>query len=93
MEAIHKFLGVCPQHDVLFDRLTVFEHIMFFAQLKGSTHASALEEAASLIKIFHLQGREDHWAHELSGGQKSKLSFAISACGGSKFIVLDGTRL
>ena len=29
-----KVLGVCPQHDVLFDSLTTREHIVFFALLK-----------------------------------------------------------
>ena len=28
--------GVCPQHDVLFEKLTTREHLTFFARLKGS---------------------------------------------------------
>lgn len=28
-------MGVCPQHDVLWDDLTVSEHLRFFAGLKG----------------------------------------------------------
>ena len=28
-------MGVCPQHDVLWDDLTVQEHLEFFAGLKG----------------------------------------------------------
>ena len=35
MEAIRKFLGVCPQHDILFDDLTVKEHLELFAAFKG----------------------------------------------------------
>ena len=35
MAPIHQLLGVCPQHDVLFDYLTTSEHIEFFARLKG----------------------------------------------------------
>ena len=34
MESIRKTLGVCPQHDVLFDNLTLKETILFFSQLK-----------------------------------------------------------
>ena len=89
LDMIREFMGVCPQHDVLFDKLTVREHLLFFAQLKGSSYQEALEESVKLIRTFRLTGRQDHWPHELSGGQKRKLSFAISACGGSKFIVLD----
>lgn len=28
-------LGFCPQHDVLFDSMTVEEHMRFYGQLKG----------------------------------------------------------
>ena len=32
---IRKDLGVCPQHNILFDDLTVKEHIELFACFKG----------------------------------------------------------
>jgi ABC-type multidrug transport system fused ATPase/permease subunit len=35
MNEIRKKLGVCPQHDILFDNLTVREHLHFFAAIKG----------------------------------------------------------
>lgn len=34
MDAIRDSLGLCPQHNVLFDRLTVKEHLDFFINLK-----------------------------------------------------------
>ena len=34
MEGIRESLGLCPQHNVLFDRLTVKEHLTFFINLK-----------------------------------------------------------
>lgn len=33
MAQIRKSLGLCPQHDVLFDNLTVAEHLYFYAQV------------------------------------------------------------
>lgn len=53
-------MGVCPQHDVLFENLTVQEHILFFAQLKGFSYGSAKEEAQKLAELFHLEARLDH---------------------------------
>ena len=88
MDQVRHSLGVCPQHDVLFENLTVREHILFFAQLKGASYAEAAEEA-TFTKMFHLEDRLDHTGSELSGGQCRKLSVAIAVCGGSKFIVLD----
>ena len=83
-------MGVCPQHDVLFEQMTVEEHVLFFSQLKGFTKEQAAGEVEGLTKQFHLHERLDHTGEELSGGQKRKLSVAIAICGGSKFIVLGG---
>jgi ABC-type multidrug transport system ATPase subunit len=82
-------MGVCPQHDVLFDNLTVREHILFFAQLKGYSYQEADVEATALTTLFHLQSRLDNTGIALSGGQKRKLSIAIAVCGGSKLVILD----
>ena len=30
---VRSSLGLCPQHDVLFDTLTVEEHLIFFAKV------------------------------------------------------------
>lgn len=89
MDVIRKSMGVCPQHDVLFENLSVREHILFFSQLKGYTIEEAEKEARELTTTFHLDNRLEHLGSELSGGQKRKLSVAIAVCGGSKFIVLD----
>jgi ABC-type multidrug transport system fused ATPase/permease subunit len=34
IDKVRESLGLCPQHNVLFDRLTVKEHLKFFIQLK-----------------------------------------------------------
>ena len=34
MDKIRDSLGLCPQHNVLFDKLTVREHMKFFVNLK-----------------------------------------------------------
>ncbi|KAG8470313.1 hypothetical protein KFE25_008734 [Diacronema lutheri] len=40
-EEAYRRLGLCPQHDVLFARLTVAEHAELFAAIKGSAGAGA----------------------------------------------------
>lgn len=32
---IRKMIGICPQHDTLYDKLTVEEHIRLFGTFKG----------------------------------------------------------
>ena len=34
MDQVRRSLGICPQHNILFDRLTVSEHLSFFLRLK-----------------------------------------------------------
>jgi ATP-binding cassette subfamily A (ABC1) protein 3 len=34
-EEIREFTGICPQHDVLFELLTVREHLEIFYDFKG----------------------------------------------------------
>jgi len=35
LEEVRKNMGVCPQHDILFDNLTVKEHLELYAVFKG----------------------------------------------------------
>lgn len=35
MDAIYTLMGVCPQHDLLWDTLTGREHLLFYGRLKG----------------------------------------------------------
>ena len=34
IQGVRKSLGLCPQHNILFDSLTVKEHLMFFAKVR-----------------------------------------------------------
>jgi ATP-binding cassette subfamily A (ABC1) protein 3 len=43
MDEMRKILGVCPQHDVLFEYLTPREHLTLFAAFK-STPRNEIED-------------------------------------------------
>lgn len=40
MVLIRRSLGLCPQHDVLFDNMTVAEHLYFYSAVSGGCVAS-----------------------------------------------------
>lgn len=42
MTLIRRSLGLCPQHDVLFDNLTVREHLLFYTQV-NTNHIGVCE--------------------------------------------------
>ncbi|XP_034020928.1 phospholipid-transporting ATPase ABCA1-like [Thalassophryne amazonica] len=89
MDSIRKYLGMCPQHNVLFDELTVEEHIYFYARLKGRNLDEVNAEMDQMIQDVGLLHKRRDLAKNLSGGMQRKLSVAIAFVGGSKFIILD----
>uniref|UniRef100_A0A8C9XBN0 P-type phospholipid transporter n=1 Tax=Sander lucioperca TaxID=283035 RepID=A0A8C9XBN0_SANLU len=89
MEIIRKTLGVCPQHNVLFDILTVEEHVWFYGCLKGLSEAEVKAELDTLLEDVGLLHKRHEQTKNLSGGMRRKLSVAIAFVGGSKVVVLD----
>ena len=82
-------IGICPQHDVLFNDLDIREHLGLFAIFKGVSAHSVEEEINRIIKDFQLEEVQYTLAKNLSAGQRRKLSIAISLVGGSEIIFLD----
>lgn len=89
MDSIRKYLGMCPQHNVLFNELTVEEHIYFYARLKGRSKEEVKCELEQMIKDVGLPHKRKELAKNLSGGMQRKLSVAIAFVGGSKIVILD----
>ena len=44
IDIIRRNLGICPQYNVLFDGLSVEEHLWFYASLKGMARKEIPEE-------------------------------------------------
>uniref|UniRef100_A0A672JQR7 P-type phospholipid transporter n=1 Tax=Salarias fasciatus TaxID=181472 RepID=A0A672JQR7_SALFA len=89
MDIIRRTLGVCPQHNVLFDILTVEEHVWFYGCLKGLSEEEVNEELDTLLEDVGLLHKRHEQTKNLSGGMQRKLSVAIAFVGGSKVVVLD----
>jgi ATP-binding cassette subfamily A (ABC1) protein 3 len=49
-DKVRQFMGICPQHDILFDNLTPLEHLSVFYDFKGGDPALKDKEIADLIK-------------------------------------------
>uniref|UniRef100_A0A452UCN2 ATP-binding cassette sub-family A member 1 n=1 Tax=Ursus maritimus TaxID=29073 RepID=A0A452UCN2_URSMA len=90
MSTIRQNLGVCPQHNVLFDMLTVEEHIWFYARLKGLSEKHVKAEMEQMALDVGLPpSKLKSKTSQLSGGMKRKLSVALAFVGGSKVVILD----
>jgi len=85
----HLVMGLCPQHDVLWESLTVSEHILYYLRLKGvprEYETIALEQS---LEDVNLKGKRHSHASELSGGMRRRLSIAISLAGSPAIVFLD----
>jgi ATP-binding cassette, subfamily A (ABC1), member 3 len=85
-----KSLGLCPQNDVLFNDMTLKEHLIFFCCLKGMTDMEEIsEQVINYVTSLDLLDSMDKMSANLSGGVKRKLSVGIALCGKSKICILD----
>ena len=89
MTKIRKSFGFCPQQNMLFDKMTVLEHLVFFGMLKGLSSKQSTEEGYELLQTLKIVDKRNALSVNLSGGQKRKLSLACALIGGSKIIFLD----
>lgn len=91
MDTLRRYMGVCPQHNVLFDLLTPFETIRVFQEFKGAigSRKEKIAEVEKLLKDVGIWDFRKTLGKNLSGGNKRKLSVAIALCGQSKFVMLD----
>ncbi|XP_054722736.1 ATP-binding cassette sub-family A member 2-like [Uloborus diversus] len=89
MDIIRQSMGMCPQHNVLFEELTVEEHLWFYASLKGLQGEKLNEEIDKMIEDLNLPLKRHSKVKALSGGMKRKLSVAIAFVGGSRVVILD----
>lgn len=76
-------MGVCPQHNVLFDLLTPYETLRVFQEFKGhdATYNAKKEEVEKLLKDVGMYDFRNTLGQNLSGGNKRKLSVVIALCG------------
>lgn len=82
-------VGICPQKNVLWDDLTVREHVEIWAQIKGVPSKEIANVSSYLIKHCGLELKASELTKNLSGGQKRKVQLAIMFAGGSNVCCID----
>uniref|UniRef100_A0A061SMI1 ABC-2 type transport system ATP-binding protein n=1 Tax=Tetraselmis sp. GSL018 TaxID=582737 RepID=A0A061SMI1_9CHLO len=90
--ASRSTVGLCPQFDVLWDKLTGREHLEIFAAAKGLRHRSRAERTEALenaLKQVALHDDGDRQVGRYSGGMRRRLSVALAFIGQPKVIFLD----
>lgn len=84
-----KSMCLCPQHDPLYEELTVQQHLYLYACIKGFPLNQLDKEIEESLILTEMTEHCDKLPKELSGGMKRKLSLAIAVVGGSQILILD----
>ncbi|CAJ2505326.1 Uu.00g127200.m01.CDS01 [Anthostomella pinea] len=82
-------LGIAPQKNVLWDELTVEEHIGIFNRLKSPLNTASKQEIRDLVTSVDLGPKVKAKSKTLSGGQKRKLQLGMMLTGGSAVCCVD----
>ncbi|KAI9328048.1 hypothetical protein DFJ73DRAFT_904539 [Zopfochytrium polystomum] len=86
---VYKVIGICPQFDILWEDLSVEEHLYFYCRLKGTKRRderATVETALEQVSLTTLRRRQ---TKTLSGGEKRRLSIAIALVGQPAVVFLD----
>jgi len=84
LNKIRRDFGVCPQNNIIFDELTVEEHLNIYGGIKDTE-----VDVDEILKEVDLLDQKEKKASKLSGGQKRKLCIALAIVGKPKYIFLD----
>ncbi|KAK0629092.1 hypothetical protein B0T17DRAFT_589023 [Bombardia bombarda] len=82
-------LGIAPQKNVLWDELTVEEHVRIFNRLKSPYEHASRDDIRALIVSVDLEQKIKAQSKTLSGGQKRKLQLGMMLTGGSAVCCVD----
>ncbi|KAG7387566.1 ABC transporter [Phytophthora pseudosyringae] len=90
-QAVRQSLSVCFQQNILYDDLTVWEHLSLVCALKATMGVKTVTEQTwySKLQQFGLEEKRDALSKTLSGGQKRKLSLVLSLLDSSRVLLLD----
>jgi len=81
--------GVVFQEYALFPWLTLRENVEFGPKVRGVPKRERREIAQRFIELVGLQGFEDHYPHELSGGMKQRGAIARALANDPAVLLMD----
>ncbi len=82
-------VGVCTQMNILWEKLTCFEQLVFMGQMYHLSKGQASCRAAELLDQLGLSEKRNQLAGRLSGGMQRRLNLALALVHDPELVVLD----
>jgi len=88
-KAVKGMMGFVPQDLAIYEDLTAYENIAFFASLYGLRGSEKKEKVEKALEFVALADRKKDLAKNYSGGMKRRLNLACGICHEPEIIFLD----
>ena len=85
----HPERGLVFQHHTLFPWKKVLENVAFGLKMKGIARQERHQRARELLKLVGLQGFENHYPAQLSGGMKQRVEIARVLINDPRVMLMD----
>ena len=89
LKYIKANLGVVPQDIALYEDITAYKNIEFFASLYGLKKQNLKDAVEYALKFVGLEDRKNDLPKHYSGGMKRRLNIACSIAHKPKILILD----
>ena len=81
--------GMVFQDSCLMPWRTVLKNVLFGLECQGLDNAEGQNRARQFIKLVGLEGFEEHYPHELSGGMQQRCNLARALTVDPKILIMD----
>ncbi|MGG3803321.1 ATP-binding cassette domain-containing protein [Metabacillus fastidiosus] len=82
-------IGLVPQDIAIYEDLTAYENVKFFAGLYGLRGSELNERVLEALEFVGLTDRQKNYPKDFSGGMKRRLNIACAIAHRPKLIIMD----
>lgn len=90
--SLQKLVGYVPQSDIVYDNLSLYDMLLYTAQMRLPADISQQEREAAInraIATVELEHKRDSLIKALSGGQRKRASIAVELLSDPNLLFLD----